>query len=148
MIHWLILWLASTSQSISEEAYAPPIKRSATDSLSIKIKRERDEEVPARPKKHPRRTLSEQIIIHKTHDLVKSPKSPAPERVHKALQDRIEHLKQENADLKDECADQKDHIANLEDVRDEMRRDMGEIKARLADLEREVSALRMKSHKD
>jgi predicted nucleic acid-binding Zn-ribbon protein len=97
-----------------------------------------------RPKKHPRRTLSEQIIIPKLQDLIKSPKSPAPERVHRALQDRIDDLKDENANLKKECADQKDHITNLEDEREDERRDMADVKARILSLEREVTLLKEK----
>ncbi|KAF2855214.1 hypothetical protein T440DRAFT_464504 [Plenodomus tracheiphilus IPT5] len=97
---------SSTISSIArlnnaEAAYAPPIKRSATDSISVKIKREREEDSPAPPKKHPRRTLSEQIIIPKLQESIMSPRSPAPERVNRALTDRIQNLKDENADLKD-----------------------------------------------
>jgi chromosome segregation ATPase len=80
----------------------------------VKIKRERDEDYPGsipssvRPKKHPRRTLSEQIIVPSnfketasiTPSSVLSPRSPAPERVNRALTDRINHLKDENAGLK------------------------------------------------
>ncbi len=59
----------------------------------------------ARPRKHPRRTLSEQIQIPKSlRSDTLSPKSPAPERVHQALSDRIQHLKDENAGLKDDNA--------------------------------------------
>ncbi|CBX97058.1 hypothetical protein LEMA_P101890.1 [Plenodomus lingam JN3] len=102
---------ASTISSIArlnsaEAACAPPIKRSATDSISVKIKRERDEDSPAPPKKHPRRTLSEQIILPKLQqETVLSPRSPAPERVNRALTDRIQHLKDENATLKDNLHD-------------------------------------------
>ncbi|KAI8943717.1 hypothetical protein NX059_001696 [Plenodomus lindquistii] len=97
---------SSTVSSIArlnnaEAAYAPPIKRSATDTISVSIKREREEDSPAPPKKHPRRTLSEQIIIPKLQESVMSPRSPAPERVNRALTDRIQNLKDENADLKD-----------------------------------------------
>jgi chromosome segregation ATPase len=82
--------------------------------LNIKIKRERDEDYPGiasaiRPKKHPRRTLSEQIIVPSSlkestaapsPSSILSPRSPAPERVNRALTDRIQHLKDENAGLK------------------------------------------------
>ncbi|KAH9883038.1 hypothetical protein J1614_000405 [Plenodomus biglobosus] len=85
----------------AEAACAPPIKRSATDGISVKIKRERDEDSPVPPKKHPRRTLSEQIIIPKLQESMMSPRSPAPERVNRALTDRIQNLKDENAGLKD-----------------------------------------------
>jgi hypothetical protein len=62
---------STTRSSIPEDLNAhPPIKRAATDSLHVKIKRERDDDYPSsipasaiRPKKHPRRTLSEQIIV-------------------------------------------------------------------------------------
>lgn len=98
----LTLQQASIARLNAEAAYAPPIKRSATDSISVKIKREREEESPAPPKKHPRRTLSEQIIIPKLlESSITSPRSPAPERVNRALTDRITHLKEENASLKD-----------------------------------------------
>lgn len=136
---------ASVSHSISGEIHSPPFKRSATDSISIKIKREREEEVTSRPKKHPRRTLSEQIIIPKLQELITSPKSPAPERVHRALQDRIDHLKEENGTLKRESLDQQDQISSLEDERDDLRRDVATINVRLAALEREVSQLKSKS---
>lgn len=91
---------ASITRSSSDASYAPPIHRSATDSISIKVKRER-EESPAPPKKHPRRTLSEQIIIPKLQDTILSPRSPAPERVNRALTERILNLKEENAELKE-----------------------------------------------
>jgi len=101
-----------TSRIINEDIGAPPIKRAATDSINVKIKRERDEDSPGipsgiRPKKHPRRTLSEQIIVPSklseiatSHSSIMSPRSPAPERVNRALTDRINHLKDENAVLK------------------------------------------------
>jgi predicted nucleic acid-binding Zn-ribbon protein len=78
----------------------------------VKVKRERDEDyssIPSgvRPKKHPRRTLSEQIIVPSklqesavTPSSILSPRSPAPERVNRALTNRINHLKDENACLK------------------------------------------------
>lgn len=91
----------SITRSSSDASYAPPIQRSATDSVSIKVKREREEESPAPPKKHPRRTMSEQIIIPKLQDTILSPRSPAPERVNRALTERILNLKEENADLKE-----------------------------------------------
>ena len=61
-----------------------------------------------RPKKHPRRTLSEQIVVPSklqesasiASGTILSPRSPAPERVNRALTDRINHLKDENAGLK------------------------------------------------
>ncbi|KAF1833696.1 hypothetical protein BDW02DRAFT_569786 [Decorospora gaudefroyi] len=102
--------VSSASRSIPEDLQAPPIKRAATDSINVKIKRERDEDYPCipagfRPKKHPRRTLSEQIIVptklqESGPSSVLSPRSPAPERVNRALTDRINHLKDENAGLK------------------------------------------------
>ena len=103
---------ALTSRITNEDIGAPPIKRAATDSINVKIKRERDEDYPGipsgiRPKKHPRRTLSEQIIVPSklseittSHASIMSPRSPAPERVNRALTDRINHLKDENAVLK------------------------------------------------
>lgn len=91
----------SITRSSSDASYAPPIQRSATDSVSVKVKREREEESPAPPKKHPRRTMSEQIIIPKLQDTILSPRSPAPERVNRALTERILNLKEENADLKE-----------------------------------------------
>jgi hypothetical protein len=105
----------STTRSISDDIHHPPMKRAATDSINVKIKRERDEDYPSiptsaiRPKKHPRRTLSEQIVVpSKLQDSmaavssgsILSPRSPAPERVNRALTDRINHLKDENAGLK------------------------------------------------
>ncbi|KAF1941298.1 hypothetical protein EJ02DRAFT_444853 [Clathrospora elynae] len=93
--------VSSVARSNSDETIQPLIKRSATDSTSLKIKRERDDDYTARPKKHPRRTLSEQIIIPQLQDLsTLSPRSPAPERVNRALTDRINHLKDENLGLK------------------------------------------------
>ncbi|KAG9193904.1 hypothetical protein G6011_03939 [Alternaria panax] len=106
--------VSSLSRSITEEIQAPPIKRAATDSLNVKIKRERDEDYigiasAIRPKKHPRRTLSEQIIVPSSlkqsttapsPSSILSPRSPAPERVNRALTDRIQNLKDENAGLK------------------------------------------------
>jgi predicted RNase H-like nuclease (RuvC/YqgF family) len=96
--------------------------RSATDSISVKIKRERDDDAPLRPKKHPRRTLSEQIIVTRFQDSIHSPnspvpRSPAPERVNRALTDRIQHLKDENANLKDD-------VSSLEQDKEEMQRKM------------------------
>jgi DNA repair exonuclease SbcCD ATPase subunit len=109
----LLTRVASLSRSIPEDIQAPPIKRAATDNLSIKIKRERDEDYPSiasaiRPKKH-RRTVSEQIVppsnLKDSTSVpsplsILSPRSPAPERVNRALTDRIQHLKDENAGLK------------------------------------------------
>ncbi|KAF1847647.1 uncharacterized protein K460DRAFT_307065 [Cucurbitaria berberidis CBS 394.84] len=94
------------SQLTAEDIRAPPIKRSATDSVSITVKRERDDDSMARPKKHPRRTLSEQIYIPKVlgREPIASPRSPAPERVNRALSDRIQHLKVENAGLQQRLA--------------------------------------------
>lgn len=105
----------STTRPVSDEYQHPTMKRAATDSLNIKIKRERDEDYPniptsaIRPKKHPRRTLSEQIVVPSklqestsmaSSGSILSPRSPAPERVNRALTDRINHLKDENAGLK------------------------------------------------
>ncbi|USP81690.1 hypothetical protein yc1106_08964 [Curvularia clavata] len=102
----------STVRSTPDDLHHPPMKRAATDSLNVKIKRERDEDYSnypsaIRPKKHPRRTLSEQIVVPPklqesigTSGSILSPRSPAPERVNRALTDRINHLKDENAGLK------------------------------------------------
>ncbi|RAR01795.1 hypothetical protein DDE82_006269 [Stemphylium lycopersici] len=116
--------VSSTTRSVPEDLNYPPIKRAATDSVNVKIKRERDDDYPSsipasaiRPKKHPRRTLSEQIIVpsklqesmtttsastsnYHHSGTILSPRSPAPERVNRALTDRINHLKDENAGLK------------------------------------------------
>ncbi|KAH7079495.1 hypothetical protein FB567DRAFT_123339 [Paraphoma chrysanthemicola] len=98
--------ISSLSQSTTaEDTPTPPLLRSATDSISVKIKREREEDSYQPPKKHPRRTLSEQIVITKFPDSVLSPKSPiprspAPERVNRALTERINHLKEEMRGLK------------------------------------------------
>jgi len=89
----------------AEVAHASPMRRSATDSLNVNIKRERDDDVSAPPKKHPRRTLSEQITIPRLQEATMSPRSPAPERVNRALTDRIQHLKDENLGLKDTIRD-------------------------------------------
>ncbi|KAL6707103.1 hypothetical protein ACN47E_004855 [Coniothyrium glycines] len=105
--------MTSFTRSGSDASYAPPIQRSATDSISIKVKRER-EESPAAPKKHPRRTLSEQIIIPKLQHSMFSPRSPAPERVNRALTERILNLKEENADLKDTIAVAEQETAQLQ----------------------------------
>ncbi|KAI4617184.1 uncharacterized protein J4E87_008424 [Alternaria ethzedia] len=107
--------VSSLSRSIPEDIQVQPpsIKRAATDNLSVKIKRERDEDYPSiasaiRPKKH-RRTVSEQIVTPSNLKdstsvpsplSILSPRSPAPERVNRALTDRIQHLKDENAGLK------------------------------------------------
>ncbi|CAN9354873.1 unnamed protein product [Alternaria alternata] len=118
----------SLSRSITEDIQAPPIKRAATDSLNVKIKRERDEDYTGiasaiRPKKHPRRTLSEQIIVPSSlkqsttapsPSSILSPRSPAPERVNRALTDRIQNLKDENAGLKDVNAGLKASVNGLE----------------------------------
>ncbi|KAL6158777.1 hypothetical protein ACJBU6_02877 [Exserohilum turcicum] len=104
----------STTRSIPDDLHHPPMKRAATDSLNVKIKREREDDYPnmpasaIRPKKHPRRTLSEQIVVPSklqesasiASGTILSPRSPAPERVNRALTDRINHLKDENAGLK------------------------------------------------
>jgi predicted nuclease with TOPRIM domain len=86
----------------------------------VNIKRERADDafIPLdRPKKHPRRTRSEQIVITKFTEPLKntilSPRSPAPERVNRALQDRIQHLKDENAGLKESVAGLEDEKADL-----------------------------------
>jgi hypothetical protein len=120
---------------------APPLKRSATDSLSVKIKRERTDDAiipPDRPKKHPRRTRSEQIVITKFSEPMRnsilSPRSPAPERVNRAFQDRIQHLKDENADLKDS-------VALLEDEKADLRKELVEVKTRLTNVEVELASL-------
>ncbi|CAN9185049.1 unnamed protein product [Alternaria alternata] len=120
--------VSSLSRSITEDIQAPPIKRAATDSLNVKIKRERDEDYTGiasaiRPKKHPRRTLSEQIIVPSSlkqsttapsPSSILSPRSPAPERVNRALTDRIQNLKDENAGLKDVNAGLKASVNGLE----------------------------------
>ncbi|CAN9201252.1 unnamed protein product [Alternaria alternata] len=120
--------VSSLSRSIAEDIQAPPIKRAATDSLNVKIKRERDEDYTGiasaiRPKKHPRRTLSEQIIVPSSlkqsttapsPSSILSPRSPAPERVNRALTDRIQNLKDENAGLKDVNAGLKASVNGLE----------------------------------
>jgi cell division protein FtsB len=154
---------ASMSQYNPEDTPAPPITRSATDSISVKIKRERDEDTPMRPKKHPRRTLSEQIVITKYQDSILSPKSPmprspAPERVNKALTDRIQHLKDENADLKDGISGLEGDKEDLQrkiakDARinralrlesEQMRQDLTAVMLRLTSLESEVAQIRAK----
>ncbi|KAH4346409.1 hypothetical protein HBI56_155150 [Parastagonospora nodorum] len=155
--------VSSMSQYNPEDTPAPPITRSATDSMSVKIKRERDEDTPLRPKKHPRRTLSEQIVITKYQDSILSPKSPmprspAPERVNKALTDRIQHLKDENADLKDGISSLEGDKEDLQrkiakDARiyralrlesEQMRQDLTAVMLRLTSLESEVAQIRAK----
>jgi predicted nucleic acid-binding Zn-ribbon protein len=140
--------------------------RSATDSISVKIKRERDEEAPLRPKKHPRRTLSEQIVVTKFPDSLLSPnspvpRSPAPERVTRALTDRIQHLKDENAALKDDVIGLESDKAEMQrkitkDARnyralkvesEQMRQDLATVMARLTNMEGEVALLRTKVEK-
>ena len=76
--------------------------RSKTDEFDVKRKRPDSDGTSTRSRKHPRRTLSEQIYIPKvmgSEGSLLSPRSPAPERVNKALSDRIQHLKDENATL-------------------------------------------------
>jgi predicted RNase H-like nuclease (RuvC/YqgF family) len=140
--------------------------RSATDSISVKIKRERDEDAPLRPKKHPRRTLSEQIVITKYQDAILSPKSPvprspAPERVNRALTDRIQHLKDENADLKDDITGLEGEKEEMQrktakDARiyraltmesEQMRQDLTAVMVRLTNMEEEMALLRAKVDK-
>jgi predicted RNase H-like nuclease (RuvC/YqgF family) len=154
---------ASLSQSTTtDETPAPPITRSATDSISVKIKRERDEDNPIKPpRKNPRRTLSEQIVITKFQDSVLSPRSPlvprspAPERVNKALNDRIEHLKDENSDLKEQVntvESEKDEVLRRwgRDIRksEQMRKDLADVMARVSNLESEVASLRSNGEKN
>lgn len=110
--------------------------------MSMTIKREREEDANSRPKKHPRRTLSEQIIIPSNlNDSMKSPRTPLQERVHRALTLRIDSLKAENKSLKKECIQQTNDLVEIEAEREEMRRDLEDVKRRLADLEREVAIL-------
>ncbi|KAF2827011.1 hypothetical protein CC86DRAFT_322847 [Ophiobolus disseminans] len=159
--------ISSLSQSTTtEDTPAPPITRSATDSISVKIKRERDEDTLIRPKKHPRRTLSEQIVITKFQDSILSPqspvpRSPAPERVNKALTDRIQHLKDENADLKADIGGletEKDEIARrmakeLRSIRaikaenEQMKQDLATVMTRLTSVESEMTLIRAKVEK-
>ncbi|KAF2025515.1 hypothetical protein EK21DRAFT_76272 [Setomelanomma holmii] len=134
--------MSSLSQSTTaEEAPTPPLTRSATDSISTKIKREREEEIQARPKKHPRRTLSEQIVIPgKLLDPTFSPRSPIPhspyhqERVHKAMTERVISLKKENTNLKD-------INTSLEDNRDEWRQRATVASADIEQMKKEMSML-------
>jgi hypothetical protein len=161
-----IMILASASQYAPEDTPAPPMTRSATDSISVKIKRERDEDAPLRPKKHPRRTLSEQIVVTKFQDSILSPnsplpRSPAPERVNRALTDRIQHLKDENADLKDEVSSlgsEKDEMQRriIKDSRlvramraesEQMRLDLTTVMTRLTNVEAEMAAIIAKVEK-
>jgi hypothetical protein len=140
--------------------------RSATDSISVKIKRERDDDAPLRPKKHPRRTLSEQIIVTRFQDSILSPnspvpRSPAPERVNRALTDRIQHLKDENADLKDDVnslGQDKEEMQRkmAKDARilrairaesEQMRIDLTTVMTRLTNVETEIVELRAKVEK-
>jgi predicted nucleic acid-binding Zn-ribbon protein len=119
-----------------------------------------------RPKKHPRRTLSEQIVITKFQDSILSPKSPiprspAPERVNRALTDRIQHLKDENADLKDNITGlegDKDDLQRrmVKEARlyralrvesEQMRNDLVTVMARLTNVEGEMASLRAKVEK-
>jgi predicted RNase H-like nuclease (RuvC/YqgF family) len=135
--------------------------RSATDSISVKIKRERDEDTPLPRKKHPRRTLSEQIVVTKFQDTILSPnspvpRSPAPERVHRAFTDRIQVLKDENADLKDDVSSlskEKEEFQRkiAKDARtlralkaesEQMRLDLTTVMTRLTSVETEVVELR------
>lgn len=148
----------STAQlNAAEAAHAPPMKRSATDSLSMKIKRERDEDSPAPPKKHPRRTLSEQITIPRLPEAIMSPRSPAPERVNRALTDRIQHLKDENLGLKDnirEIETEKSGLQkrvnkdarNYNTLKNEMERtkqELHDVKSRLSEVEEVAKKLRL-----
>ncbi|KAH8731916.1 hypothetical protein GQ44DRAFT_603701 [Phaeosphaeriaceae sp. PMI808] len=153
--------MSSASQSNTDELPAPPLTRSATDSISVKIKRERDEDTIQRPKKHPRRTLSEQIVITKFQDSILSPKSPvprspAPERVNKALTDRIQNLKDANAELKDdndclahEKGEIQRHMAKearmhraLKEETEQLRKELSTTMARLSKMEIEMNSLR------
>ncbi|KAF1918889.1 hypothetical protein BDU57DRAFT_567532 [Ampelomyces quisqualis] len=155
--------VSSVSNFAPEESPAPPITRSATDSISVKIKRERDEDAPLLPKKYPRRTLSEQIVITKYQDSILSPRSPfprspAPERVNRALTDRIQHLKDENADLKDDISQlegDKEELSRkmAKDARlyrairaesEQMRLDLTSVMVRLANMEDEMAVFRAK----
>lgn len=89
----------------------------------MKVKRERDVESSARPTKHPRRTLSEQIRIPLLRDqeLVKSPRSPAPERVNRALSERIQDLKEQKSELEQRMAqERRSHQQELERVTKEL----------------------------
>jgi predicted RNase H-like nuclease (RuvC/YqgF family) len=141
--------------------------RSATDSISVKIKRERDEDTPLPRKKHPRRTLSEQIVVTKFQDTILSPnspvpRSPAPERVHRAFTDRIQVLKDENADLKDDVSilsKEKEEFQRkiAKDARtlralkaesEQMRLDLTTVMTRLTSVETEVVELRAKMERE
>jgi len=129
---------------------APPLKRSSTDNYGVNIKRERTDDtfVPlSRPKKHPRRTRSEySVTIPKLTESLKSsilsPRSPAPEKVHRALQDRIQNLKDENADLKDANKGLKENVAGLEDEKADLRKELKTMKTRLTNVEIELALLR------
>ncbi|KAL5117456.1 hypothetical protein ACEQ8H_004621 [Pleosporales sp. CAS-2024a] len=161
---------SSTTSSLSPydtgDTPAPQMTRAATDSISVKIKRERDEDMPLRPRKNPRRTLSEQIVITKFKDSLLSPKSPmprspAPERVNKALTDRIQHLKDENADLKEDMTSLESEKVEMQrkmtkDARiyrairmesEQMRQDLTAVMMRLSTLESEMAAMKEKVDK-
>ncbi|OAL43304.1 hypothetical protein IQ07DRAFT_593108 [Pyrenochaeta sp. DS3sAY3a] len=144
---------SSTMTSLSSTSFttdpAPPIRRAATD--DVKIKRDREDDAILRPKKHPRRTLSEQIVIPslRNHDTTLSPRSPAPERVNRALSDRIEHLKDENADLKHTVSSLEHDRAKLEKrlsrrayELEKMSHELNETKRRLSNVEIELDALK------
>ncbi|CAO2653047.1 Nn.00g024580.m01.CDS01 [Neocucurbitaria sp. VM-36] len=126
--------ISTISRSSADAARAPAIHRSVTDSISMKVKRERDVESPARPTKHPRRTLSEQIRIPalREQEPVKSPRSPAPERVNRALSERIQDLKMQKSELEQRMAQEKrNHETELERVTKEL----AGMKTRLASVE-------------
>ena len=120
------------------------------------MKRERDEDTPQPPKKHPRRTLSEQIIVPRLQDVVTSPRSPHPERVNRALTDRIQNLKEQNANLKDDVIKVETENAGLQhrmtkDTRayrifrkesEQTREEMTSLRSRLTDIEAASETLR------
>ncbi|KAH7349188.1 hypothetical protein BKA66DRAFT_476826 [Pyrenochaeta sp. MPI-SDFR-AT-0127] len=132
---------SSTITSMSRYGAEPPpqFKRSATDDVTMK--REFIDKTPGYSRKHPRRTLSEQIHIPKllSHESSTSPRSPAPERVNRALSDRIQHLKNENADLRQRMAhEQQTH----HDEGEQLKNELTDVKARLASVESESEHLR------
>jgi predicted nucleic acid-binding Zn-ribbon protein len=89
------------------------------------------------------------------------PRSPAPERVNRALQIRIEALKDENADLKDnitridsEKEEMADRLAKelrilraMKSENEQTKKDLTSVMARLSNMESEMAALKAKVEK-
>jgi FtsZ-binding cell division protein ZapB len=156
-------------------ARSPIMKRAATDDVNVKREKHDDDHF-ARPRKHPRRTLSEQINIPnietslserngKAHSpsipsalsrsgvtsprsTASSPRYPPQERVHAALQLRIQSLKEEKTTIQQQFEhEQRDHeetklIANRVHSLEQTFADLQSKLAKMEDLESTVQKLR------